>query len=69
MSIKYKFDILDRLKENGYTTYKLRKEKVIGERVIQQLREQVLVSWKTVDTICSLLKCQPGDIVEYIEGE
>lgn len=67
MPIKYKIDVLDALKAAGYTTYKLRQNKIIGERVIQQLRSGEIVSWKTIDTICKLLSCQPGDIVEYVE--
>ena len=66
MPIVYKIDILDALKKAGYTTYRLRNEKIMGERVVQQLRQQELVSWKTIETICSLLGCQPGDLVEYI---
>lgn len=69
MSIRYKIDVLERLKEIGYTTYKLRQEKVFGERVIQQLRNGEIVSWKTIDTLCKLLNCQIGDIVEYITDE
>lgn len=68
MPIIYKIDILEALKKAGYTTYRLRNEKIIGERVIQQLRQQELVSWKTIETICSLLGCQPGDLVEYTHG-
>lgn len=66
MPIKYKFDVLEALKAAGYSSYKLRREKILGERVIQQLREGEFVSWKTIDTLCDLLKCQPGDIVEHI---
>lgn len=65
MPIKYKLDILDALKQAGYSTYRLRKEKILGERVIQQLRDGELVSWKTIETICGILNCQPGDLVEY----
>ena len=65
--IVYSIDVLEALKAKGHTTYKLRKEKIIGERVIQQLREGQLVSWATIDTICSLLHCQPGDILEHKE--
>lgn len=25
------------------------------------------ISTNTVDTVCRLLKCQPGDIMEYVE--
>lgn len=66
--ISYKFDVLEKLKEAGYTTYNLRKEKLLGESVIQQLRERKLVSWANMNTICHLLNCQPGDILEY-KGE
>lgn len=66
MPIIYKLDVLDALKKAGYTTYRLRTEKIIGERVVQQLRQGELVSWKTIETICSILNCQPGDLVEYI---
>lgn len=65
MSISYKIDVLASLKENGYTTTRLRKEKLLAESTIQQLREQKLVSWKNVDRICSLLNCQPGDVLEH----
>lgn len=66
MPISYKIDILDALKKSGYTTYRLRNEKIMGERVIQQLRKQEMVSWKTIETICCILNCQPGDLVEFI---
>lgn len=59
MPIKYKFDVLDALRAAGYTTYKLRKDKIFGERVIQQLRNGEIVSWATIDTLCTLLNCQP----------
>lgn len=65
MPIRYKLDILEALKQAGYSTYRLRKEKILGERVIQQLRNRELVSWKTIETICNILNCQPGDLVEY----
>ena len=68
MPIKYKKDILGALKESGYSTYRLRNEKLFGESVIQQLRKGAMVSWANIDRICSLLNCQPGDILEYSES-
>ncbi len=68
MPISYKFDVLEALKAAGYTTYRLRQDRILGERVIQQLRSGEIVSWKTIDTLCELLHCQPGDIMEYTEG-
>lgn len=65
MPIGYKLDILAALKGAGYSTARIRKEKLIGEATVQQLRHGELVSWKTIETICRLLNCQPGDILEY----
>ena len=58
---------LAKLKEAGYSTYKLRKDKILGEATIQKLRKGELVSWENISTICELLDCQPGDIMEYIK--
>lgn len=66
MAIVYKCDILQSLKDNGYNTNRLRKEKIFGEAVIQKLRQKELVSWSNIDKICKLLQCQPGDIVKYV---
>ena len=65
--LKYKIYILEKLKEIGYTTYKLRKDKIIGESQIQKIRNGELASKETLNTICKLLHCQPGDILEYVE--
>ncbi len=67
MPIKYKFDILARLKEAGYSSTRIRKEKLMGQATMTQLRRGELVSWMNIETICRLLQCQPGDILEYAE--
>ena len=68
MAIRYKLDILAELKKKGYSSTRIREEKLIGQSYLQQLRRGELVSWTTLDTICSLLECQPGDLIEYVEG-
>ncbi len=67
MSIRYKVDVLAELKKKGYSSTKIREEKLIGQSYLQQLRHQELVSWKTIDTICALLDCQVGDLLEYVK--
>ena len=69
MAIRYKFDILKLLKEKGYNTSRIRQEKIMGQAALQQLRKGELVSWKNIDTICTLLDCQPGDILYHEKGE
>lgn len=63
--IKYKIDILNSLKNAGFTTYKLRKDKLLGEATIQKLRNAELVSYDNINMVCKLLECQPGDLLFY----
>ncbi len=67
MPIKYKVDVIAKLKEAGYNTSTIRKERIMGEAMLQKLRSGQMVSWATLETICSLLNCQPGDLIEFVE--
>ena len=69
MAIRYKVDILAELKKKGYTSTKIREDKLIGQSYLQQLRHGELVSWKALGTICALLECQPGDLIEYVNED
>lgn len=67
--IRYKIEILPALKAAGYSTNKIRTDKLMGQATLQQLRHGELASWKTIDTVCRLLDCQPGDLLEYVADE
>lgn len=69
MSIKYKIDVLAALKEVGYSSTRIRKEKVMGQATLTQIRHGELVSWANINRICALLDCQPGDLLEYVKDE
>lgn len=66
MAIVYKYKVLPALLEKGLTTYKLRKESALSEATIQKLRnDDSSITIKSLDTLCGLLGCQPGDLLEY----
>ena len=67
--IRYRMEILPALKAAGYSTNKIRTDKLMGQATLQQLRHGELASWKTIDTVCRLLDCQPGDLLEYVADE
>ena len=67
MPLTYNFDLLEALNQNGYSTYRIRKEKLLGESTLQKLRHGVPVSLENVETLCGLLHCQPGDIIRFDE--
>lgn len=69
MPIIYKIDVLSALKERGFSTYKLRRDKLLSESTIQLLRKGELVSWENISRICEMLDCQPGDIMEYVPAQ
>lgn len=66
MSIRYKIDVLAVLKEAGYSSARIRNEKILGESYLQQMRRGDIVSWNAIDTVCRLTGLQIGDIVEYV---
>ena len=43
--IKYKIDILTTLKNKGYSTYKLRKNKILGEATIQKCQPGDIIEY------------------------
>ena len=65
MPLIYKIDVLQALKEKGYSTYKLRNEKLLSESTLQKLRTNKGVAWENLETLCELLDCQPADLIEY----
>ena len=67
MPLRYKIDILNALKEKGYNTNRIRKEKIMGEAMLQKIRSGQMVSWATMETLCELLNCQPADLIEYVK--
>lgn len=58
-------DIIGLLKQNGWSVYRLKKEKQMGGGVIERLRNRESITTNTIDTICRLCHCQPGDIITY----
>lgn len=54
------------LKDKGYTTYRIRQEKLIGQGTLTALKNGTGgLDAKTIDKLCKVLECQPGDLMEY----
>lgn len=63
----YCIDVLKALKDAGYSQNFILKENIIPAGTLTKIRRSEPVSWKTLDTLCNLLRCQPGDIIEYVD--
>lgn len=69
MALRYKIDVLEALKSKGYSTYRLRQEKLLSESTLQKLRNRLPISWENIETLCKLLDVQPEAIIGYEKEE
>lgn len=69
MPIKYD-KLLKLLADNGYTSYKIKKEKLIGQATFQAIKNGTGgLDAKSLAKLCAVFHCQPGDLMEYVEEE
>lgn len=70
MALEWRVDVLALLKENGYSTYRLRKERIFSQSTVQNFRERKpIINWRDLDTLCRLTKKQPGKLIQYVKDE
>ena len=67
----FKYDkLFDLLKQKGITSYRIRKENIISQAALTKMKNgEGNIDTRTLERLCAVLHCQPGDIMEYIEGE
>lgn len=63
--VTYRMDIIDHLKDAGYNSTRIRKEGILSQSVLQRIREGAAPSLSTVNKLCKLLNCQPGQLLVY----
>ena len=62
--------LLALLEEKGYTSYRIRKEKIIGQATLTAIKNGTGgLDHRSIAKLCQILHCQPGDIMEYVEEE
>ncbi|MFQ7512254.1 MAG: helix-turn-helix domain-containing protein [Lachnospiraceae bacterium] len=64
--------LVRRLKENGFSQYKLKQDRILGSATITKIFKNdglngESIDMKVLDKMCKLLNCQPGDILECVE--
>ena len=58
-------DILQKLKDAGYTTTRLRREKILSESTLTKLRTNKAISTETLGLICKLTGLPVEELIEY----
>ncbi len=60
--------LLKLLADNGYTSYRIKKEKLIGQGTLTAIKNGTGgLDAKSIAKLCAVFHCQPGDIMEYVE--
>ena len=62
-------NIIKRLADNGWTVYRLEKEKVLSSSTITNIYTGKSITTAKLNTICELCKCQPGELLTWIPDE
>lgn len=64
--LEFKIDVMQALKDKGYTTYRIQKEKIFPQGTYLSIKAGKVPATKTLDTICRLLNKQPGSIIRWV---
>lgn len=65
----FKYDkLFELLKQKGISTYKIRQENLISQAALTKMKNgEGNIDTRTLERLCKLLQCQPGDLMEYVE--
>lgn len=67
--IQYKIDVMKALAERGFTANRMRREKILSESTMQNLRRGGNITAETLNVICIILRCQPSDVLEIVPSD
>ena len=68
MSISYS-KLIKIFNARGINSTKIKNEKIIWQSAWQKIKNGGDIDTRTIDKICTYLKCQPGDILEWVENK
>ena len=58
-----------RLEQAGITSYTCKRDNLIGEQTWVNIRRDGRIDTGTIAKLCDALRCQPGDILEYVPDD
>lgn len=68
MSISYR-KLITKFNDLGINSTKIKSQKIMGQATWKKIKEGGNINTSTINDICKLLDCQPGDILEYVPDE
>lgn len=60
----YKIDVVEALAKKGFNSYKMKKDGLMSQGTLQKLKNKENVTLETLNTVCCMLQCNIGDVIE-----
>ena len=64
--IKYKINVLKALAGVGWSQSRLKRYGLLSGATLDRFRAGLPVGFDALGTVCALLDCQPGDVIESV---
>lgn len=65
--LKWKVNVVEELAKRGYNSTKFKEMKLMGQASFTKLKKgDTNVTAETLNSLCIMLKCQPGDLLECV---
>lgn len=64
--VRQDVDLLQRLKNAGFNTGRVRRERIFGQDTLTRMRRKQRLTMGELEAVCRLLGGQPGDYIEYV---
>ena len=65
----YRMNVLQALKDKGYNSGRILREKQFGQGDVQKMRDNVVLGINGINKLCYYLERQPGAIFRYIPDD
>lgn len=69
MAIRVNLDVMMAKRKMSSTELSRRLDITMANLSILKTNKAKAIRFSTLDALCSILECQPGDILEYVEEE
>lgn len=61
---RYKKDVVAAMAEKGFNSYRMKKDGLMSQGTLKKLANNENVTLDTLNTVCCILRCEIGDIIE-----
>ena len=63
--IYYKTDVLKKLKDSGYSSYRIRNEKLLSTQTMTNIKQGKSITLDTLNKICLMCDVKPNDVIGF----